>query len=138
MSFGDPNINKVIQAVKDANEGNIDPTIANNRKYAHLLLGQIKKMYKEHDPVKVIERMITEGKKTIRGPSITSTMYLFYNTTAIINLIKVSGEKKEPKKVSGYSLRDAYRDHNKAMKLTQVDPQVKKVADKLVNKFTGK
>lgn len=90
-SFGNENINQVIQALKDGLGGTPDGTVKENRQFAKLLLSKMSKDYPNSPPTLSVERLITVALRDgFHAKNATSFKYLYYNAQKIIQSLKGS------------------------------------------------
>jgi DNA-binding MarR family transcriptional regulator len=88
-SYGREDINEVINVFKQHLEGSPDGTIAENRRYARLLLDRLKKDYPDSDPVKLVEILMKIGMRDeFHGRNLTSPKYMYYHLQKIIHIVK--------------------------------------------------
>jgi len=88
-SYGRDDINKVIDIFKYYLEGTPDGTIADNRRYAKLLIDRLKKDYSESDPVRLVEILMKIGMRDeFHGRNLTSVKYMYYHLQKIIHIVK--------------------------------------------------
>lgn len=96
VSYGNPDINSLMDFLKEKLGGSPDGTIKENRRYAYLLLKRIKKDYPQRDSVSIIKFLIQAGlQDNFHGKNLTSFKYLYKNAQKIIQTIK--GRLKNPK-----------------------------------------
>lgn len=91
MSYGNPSINAIIERLSGHLNGiPMDGTAAHNRRYAQLLLGKMKKDYKDRDPLvtalRLIDLTFTPGIKELEFHQrlATKVSYIYYNAGRII------------------------------------------------------
>jgi len=89
QSFGREDINQVTETFKKTLGGSLDGTIAENRKYAKLLIDKLKKDYPEYETTKQVQYLIEAGNRDdFHKKNTTSFKYLYYNAQKIIQSVK--------------------------------------------------
>lgn len=99
----DERINRLIQYMKDVNDGLMDGTITENRRSCHTMLQRMARDFPKFDPEESVKRLIDAGKKqAFHGPNLTNFKYLVYNGVKIIQSAKQrpvgSGQSSSEKK----------------------------------------
>ncbi len=85
----DERINRLIQYMKDVNDGMMDGSVAENRRSCHTMLQRMAKNFPNFDAEESVKRLIDAGKKqAFHGPNLTSFKYLVYNGVKIIQSAK--------------------------------------------------
>jgi hypothetical protein len=83
--YGNKDINTVIDFLKGKLGVSLDGSAADNRRYAHLLLGKVKKDYPDSIPVEIVFQLIEIGlKDQFHSKNITGFKYLYYNCNKIV------------------------------------------------------
>lgn len=95
-SYGNPNINILVDFLKEKLGGSPDGTIKDNRRFCKLLLDKFKRDYPEANNVEQVKFLI-EGslKDSFHSKNATSFKYLYYNSQKIIQSLK--GQINNPK-----------------------------------------
>ena len=84
-TFGNPDINKVLEYLKTQIGGTPDGSVKENRQYANLLINRFKKDYPYKPPADLVCSLIDFGlRDSFHQKNITSFKYLFYNAQKII------------------------------------------------------
>lgn len=92
--FGNPEINLAMDFFKKELGGSLDGSVAENRKFAKMLINKLNKDYPNFNSQEQIEFLITSGlQDKFHSKNITSFKYLFYNAQKIIQSVRSS--KKE-------------------------------------------
>ena len=92
--YGRDDINQVYSFLKEKIGGSPDGSIAENRRFAKLLLDRMKKDYPDKDPIKQVCSLIDYGiEDSFHGKNIASFKYLFYNTQKIIASVRNNKRK---------------------------------------------
>jgi hypothetical protein len=88
-SFGNPDINKITEHLKQSIKGSLDGSQAENRRYAHLLLKRFEKDYPGRVPAEVVCFLIDRGAEDrFHAKNLTNFKYLYYNAQKIIQSVK--------------------------------------------------
>lgn len=97
-SYGNEDINKITTFLKEKLGVSLDGSQQENRRYAHLLLGKLKKDYPDSPPVELVCQLIEIGlKDDFHSKNITNFKYLYYNCNKIV--LSVKGRIDNPKYV---------------------------------------
>jgi len=89
VSYGNEDINKVYNFLKDKLGGSPDGSQKENRRFAKLLLDRIKKDYPDKPPTDLICRLIELGMKdSFHSKNATNFKYFYYNAQKIIQSAK--------------------------------------------------
>ncbi|MFH2062476.1 MAG: hypothetical protein ABIJ43_05825 [Candidatus Beckwithbacteria bacterium] len=89
VAYGNPQINQVNSFLKAKIGGSPDGSIAENRRFAKLLLDRMKKDYPDKEPVKQVCSLIDYGiEDKFHGKNITTFKYLYYNAQKIIASVR--------------------------------------------------
>jgi hypothetical protein len=89
QSFGNEDINLIINHLREKLGTSLDGTIAENRRYAKLLLDRFGKDYPDLKPSEQVKHLINFGlRDTFHAKNITNIKYLYYNAQKIIQAIK--------------------------------------------------
>lgn len=84
-TYGNPEINEVIDFLKAKLGVSLDGPAAENRRYAHLLIGKLRKDYPESPPAENVMTLITAGlKDAFHSKNMTNFKYLYYNCNKIV------------------------------------------------------
>jgi len=90
VAYGNPDINSIIDYLKDKTGlSELDGSVKQNRNQANNLFSKLKRMYTEHEPLKLARQLVDIGlTDQFIASHMTSISYLFYNTAKIIQLGK--------------------------------------------------
>lgn len=93
-SYGNKDINKIYDYLKEKISGTPDGTIKENRRFAKLLLDKFRKDYPNHDPAEVVCTLIDiSARDDFHSKNSTSFKYLYYNSQKIIKAFKGRNNK---------------------------------------------
>jgi hypothetical protein len=98
---GDVRINECWEALKVANDGLLDGSVAKERRACYNLLRKMETLYPEYDATKSVLALIKKVKEdAFHGKNATSFTYLFNNLAKIINAIKQPSSAVRPEQLS--------------------------------------
>lgn len=87
--YGNPNINKCINHLKEKLEGSLDGSIKVNRNYCQLLINRFKKDYPDKEPATQICHLIDFATlDDFHAKNLTGFKYLYNNAQKIIQSVK--------------------------------------------------
>ena len=87
--YGNPEINECVSFFKAELDGELDDSVAGNRRYAKLLLDKFRKAYPDTAPVDNVQALIRAARKDkFHKRNATSFKYLYYNAQKIIQAKK--------------------------------------------------
>lgn len=89
-SYGREDINQSINLLKEKLGGSPDGSIADNRRFAKLLLDRLRKDYPQQEPVELVGLLLEAGMRdSFHSKNLTSFKYLYYNAQKIVQSVKV-------------------------------------------------
>lgn len=89
MSHGNPSINRLVNYLKEANDGMMDGSERKNRMACHTMMQRMAKWFPNFDPEESLKRLIDAGKKDpFHGRNLTNFKYLLYHGVAVIEAAK--------------------------------------------------
>ena len=87
--YGNPEINECVSFFKAELDGELDDSVAGNRRYAKLLLDKFRKAYPDTAPVDNVQALIRAARNDkFHKRNATSFKYLYYNAQKIIQAKK--------------------------------------------------
>ena len=100
-TFGNKNINILIQYLEEAIKGSLDGSQQENRRYLYLLLNRFRKDYPTRNEVEIVRFLISRGlEDRFHAKNITNFKYLYYNAMKIIQSVKADMNKNTITKIS--------------------------------------
>lgn len=89
VSYGNGDINIIYDFLRERLGGSPDGSVKENRRFAYLLLGRLKKDYPDQNQIDLVKFLIEAGlKDSFHGKNLTNFKYLYYHAQQILSSIK--------------------------------------------------